>query len=193
MKKRSHKNRIIILMVIILLAAVLVYLGTELKAGNGSEAEAKEMVTKLENIIPGLGSPSDSSGGNGRDPLAAYIMGDYNVVGCLEIPALDLMLPVVLKSEDPKAEVQSYLVYFEGGSPVKGQFRLKSDSMGGFKSIAGLRPGENVIFTDIDGVRYEYTVTTQYHLKDWDEGDNDLLLCYDTDEVTDFVVGCTRQ
>ena len=51
-------------------------------------------------------------------------------------------------------------------------------------------PGDNVSFTDVYGTTYEYKVTTQYHLKNWDEGDNDLLLCYRTDSDTVFTVGC---
>ena len=54
-----------------------------------------------------------------------------------------------------------------------------------------LKPGDKVAFTDIDGVRYEYEVTTQYHLKKWDQGENELQLCYETtDDDTYFVVGC---
>ena len=64
---------------------------------------------------------------------------------------------------------------------------------GAFKRIDDLKPGELVSFADMDGVRYDYRVSTQYHLKAWDDGANDLLICYDTDEDTRFVVGCTRE
>ena len=60
-----------------------------------------------------------------------------------------------------------------------------------FRRIAGLSPGDRVTFTDVDGVRYGYEVMTQYHLKKWDEGDNDLLVCYESDDDTYFVVGCS--
>ena len=53
--------------------------------------------------------------------------------------------------------------------------------------------GDKVAFTDIDGVRYNYIVTTQFHLKDWDEADQDLMLCYKTDDNTQFVLGCKRE
>ena len=33
----------------------------------------------------------------------------------------------------------------------------------------------------------------QFHLKDWDEADQDLMLCYPTDDNTQFVLGCKRE
>ena len=61
-----------------------------------------------------------------------------------------------------------------------------------FSRLSKGKPGERVIFTDMDGVRYEYTITTQFHLKDWAKADNDLMLCYKTDSDTKFVLGCTK-
>ena len=45
----------------------------------------------------------------------------------------------------------------------------------------------------MDGARYRYEVTTQLNLKNWDDADYDLMLCYDTDDQTQFVVGCTSK
>ena len=37
---------------------------------------------------------------------------------------------------------------------------------------------------------YPMEALTQFHLKEWDEADNDLMLCYKTDDNTEFVLGC---
>ena len=81
----------------------------------------------------------------------------------------------------------------ESGSPAKGKFRIKGGRDDVFRKIEKAAPGDSVAFTDIDGVRYSYRVSTQFHLKDWDKADYDLMLCYESDEDTDFVLGCTAE
>ena len=95
------------------------------------------------------------------------------------------MVPVTVKDQggDGFASVVS-------GSPVKGKFMLEGDRDTTFVKLAKAQPGAKVVFTDIDGVRYNYTVTTQFHLKDWDEAENDLMVTYRSDDQTRFVLGC---
>lgn len=143
----------------------------------------------MENVIPGLSDPIDTSEvttGQGRDPLISLSIEGVDIIGCLDIPALDLRVPVTAKDiEIP------FFVTWVSGSPVKGKFRLIGGHEDAFRKLAKAKPGDRVIFTDVDGVHYVYEVTTQYHLKDWAEATNDLLLCYPSDDQTDFVVGCT--
>ncbi|MBQ9015958.1 MAG: sortase [Firmicutes bacterium] len=179
-------------LIILLVAAVFAfgaYFFTHMKSSN---AEAEAVLSSMEQLIPGFGLeidpddvlPGTSSGGDGS--LMALSVNDKDIVGCLEIPALDVRAPIMDKgSEEP------YFVTWVSGSPAKGPFRLKGGREDVFRRLAKAKPADKVIFTDIDGNRYTYEVTTQYHLKDWAEATNDLLLCYPSDDQTDFVVGCT--
>jgi LPXTG-site transpeptidase (sortase) family protein len=110
-----------------------------------------------------------------------------DIVGCLEIPSIDLRAPVTVKG----AQQEGFATWL-GGSPVKGRFSIIGGRDDVFRKLAKAKPGDRVMFTDIDGVRYVYEVTTQYHLKEWDKGDNDLMICFDSDSQTRFVLGCTK-
>lgn len=191
MNKRLSTRKVILVIVLVLVAAVLAfgaYFYTHMKA---SDAQAKETISSLEYMIPGLDSAEDTDPAQGftpgKDPLTAFDIDGRQIVGCLEIPALDLRAPVL----DKKQEKEAFFVSWISGSPVRGKFRLEGANTDVFAKIAKLKPGERVIFTDMDGVRYVYEVTTQYHLKDWAQATNDLLLCHPSDDQTDFVVGCT--
>ena len=147
--------------------------------------KADAAVAGIEEIVPGISDGSGSMNGASSAELAAINIEGADVVGILRIPSLDIDAPVAAKDADEK-----YFAYIEEGSPVDRGFRIYGKQSGLFRSLAGLMPGDNVSFTDVYGTTYEYKVTTQYHLKNWDEGDNDLLLCYRTDSDTVFTVGC---
>ena len=147
--------------------------------------EVDEVVASMDRLIPGLSGGNRQNTGNGRDPLAALSIDGLDVVGCLEVPTLDIKVPVLSKGVKKDG-----FVTWESGSPVSGAFRLTGDRNGVFRDIDDADPGAQVYFTDIDGVCYSYKVSTQYHLKDWSEADNDLLLCYRVDDDTVFVLGC---
>jgi len=184
-KKGSSKIiRLVIAAVVICVAG---YIGYTIYSGTRGDREAKNVIKSLERIIPGLGQESDMATGLGRDPLASVSIDDIDIVGVLEIPSLDIMAPVTSKAQD---EVEYFTKWLDG-SPVKGNFKVLGGRNDVFRKLAKLKPGDRVAFTDVDGVRYMYEVMTQYHLKKWDKGDNELLLCYESDNDTYFVVGCT--
>ena len=171
----------------ILIIGMISYAGYSYYAGHRGERKAQETIETLKTMIPGLGVDSDVVTGLGRDPLAYLSIDGIDIVGVLEIPSLDIMAPVTGQAVDD----EEYFAKWLDGSPVKGHFRISGGRDDLFRRLASLKPGDRVVFTDIDGVRYGYEVLTQYHLKRWDEGDNELLLCYETDEDTYFVVGCS--
>lgn len=148
--------------------------------------QANAVLEIMYDMIPGLGVDTDVSNGRGREPMPALSINGIDVVGCIEIPALELMAPVTAKDYETNG-----FITLVSGSPVKGKFRLRGRHEDVFSKLTEANPGDKVTFTDIDGVRYTYRVTTQFHLKNWDEADNDLMLCYDTDSNTQFVLGCT--
>ena len=188
MARRSKSgNRIVKLLVLVIILAAAGYAGYRIYGGTQGDAKAEGVMSTLEKVIPGLGVDTGVERGMGRDPLAAISVDGMDIVGVIEIPALDIMAPVTDKGvEEP------YFAAWLDGSPVQGNFKIIGGRDDIFRKIASLKPGDKVVFTDIDGVRYNYNVTTQYHLKKWDAGDNDMQLCYETDGDTYFVVGCSN-
>ena len=185
--KKKHNGRwIAAVIAALLVAAGLMYGGYLVREERETRKEADDVLDSMKILIPGLGEKMEASGNQGRDPLAVLSVNENDIVGCLQIPSLDIMAPVLAKGSK-----KEYFVTWKSGSPVKGRLRLQGSHSDIFRGLSKAKPGDKVIFTDVDGVRYAYTVTTQYHLKDWAKGDNDLLLCYTVDENTDFVLGCT--
>lgn len=171
----------------ILIIGVISYAVYSFYDGTRGERKAQSIVETLGQMIPGLGTDSDVATGLGRDPLASVSIEGVDIVGVLEIPSLDIMAPVTGQAQDDEENFAKWL----DGSPVKGHFKIISGRDDLFRRLPSLKPGDRVAFTDIDGVRYRYEVMTQYHLKRWDEGDNELMLCYESDKDTYFVVGCS--
>ncbi len=184
--KMRSKGRLVTVLLVLLLAIIVACGWYIFRYRRDSDRQAREVVKELKTLIPGLGTETKGSGSPGRDPLVSQAVYGHDVVGCLEIPALDMTVPVLDKDEGGRG-----FATWISGSPVKGKFRLKGGRHDAFKKLAKANPGDKVLFTDIDGTRYAYEVTTQYHIKDWDKADNDLILCYTVDENTDFVLGCT--
>ncbi|MBQ6583062.1 MAG: hypothetical protein IJH77_04455 [Mogibacterium sp.] len=171
----------------LLVIAALGYAGSRYLQLQESNEKAEAVLEKMQMVIPNLGVETGESTGNGKDPLTVITLNEVDIVGCLEIPALDIMVPVTAQKQE-----QEGFVTWVSGSPVKGHFRLVGGRSDVFRTLTKANPGDAVIFTDVDGIRYHYQVTTQFHLKNWDESDQSLMLCYETDEQTQFVLGCAE-
>ncbi|MBR3124055.1 MAG: sortase [Mogibacterium sp.] len=169
------------------MVVMIAFIAYNIYSGSRGDRQAKEVVRTLEAIIPGLGIETDVATGLGRDPLASVSIDGIDIVGVLEIPSLNVMAPVMGQTQD---DIEYFTKWLDG-SPVKGHFSIIGGRDDVFRKIASLKPGDRVTFTDVDGVRYGYEVITQYHLKKWDVGDNELLICYESDSDTYFVVGCS--
>lgn len=173
---------------VLLILAAAAYGGYSYMQLQNSMRHAGEVLDTMKKVIPDLGVDTGISTGQGRDPLAALSIDDIDIVGCIEVPSVDLMAPVTASGYEEEG-----FATLVSGSPVKGHLRLLGGRRDVFRKISRIKPGETVAFTDIDGVRYNYRVTTQFHLKNWDEADQDLMLCYITDDQTQFVLGCKRE
>lgn len=169
----------------LLIIAAAAYFGYSYYQISTGTRHADRIIDTLKGIIPNLGVDTGVSTGQGRDPLPQLEIDGLGIVGVIEVPSIDIMAPVLAKGQDEKG-----FAVISGGSPVKGSFMLTGGRNDIFRSLADAQPGDKVSFTDIDGVRYNYRVLTQFHLKSWDEADQDLMLCYQTDEQTQFVLGC---
>lgn len=186
MNHRSRKRTYIIWILVLLLAAAGAGGGYYFYQNHHTGQQADQVLDAMYDLVPHLGDETGASTGPGRDPLAAMSIDGMDIVGCLSIPALEITAPVAAKG----VEAMNFATWYDG-SPVTGLFRITGGREDLFLNLASLKPGDRVTFTDMDGVQYRYMVTTQYHLKNWDEGDNDLMLSYETDDKTHFVVGCT--
>ncbi len=152
-----------------------------------SNAESEAAIAAMEEVIPYFGTTEQISG-MGRDPLGVINVQDVDIVGGLEIPSLDLRTPVTVEDGD-----RAYFATLDKGSPVKGKFRIRGGRYDVFSRLTKAKPGAKVSFTDVDGIRYDYTVTTQFHMKNWDDPEYDLMLLYEVDDDTSFVLACTRE
>lgn len=186
--KTSSSKKVIKWIIALLIAAMIGYGGYSYWQITSSMRHANEVIEVMKTLVPNLGVDTGISTGQGRDPLAALSIDQKDIVGCIEAPSIDLMAPVTASGYEEEG-----FATIVSGSPVKGNLRIIGGRKDVFRKIAKAKPGDIVAFTDIDGVRYNYQVTTQFHLKDWDEADQDLMLCYETDDDTQFVLGCKRE
>ena len=184
-KTSGTLKKVVVIVVAVLIAAALAWQAYNYWQMRLGAERADKVLETMQAVIPGLGEDSGVPAGQGRDPLPQVEIDGYNIVGCIEVPSIGVMAPVLSEGHEDKGFAAT-----AGGSPVQGNFMLTGGRYDIFRKLADVRPGDIVAFTDIDGVRYTYRVVTQFHLKDWDESDLDLMLCYRTDGKTQFVLGC---
>lgn len=185
--KRSKTSKKTLLIGIVVFIAVLICFSIVFWPKSQDNEESRAVIESMEELVPYFGTDTGFTSGMGRDPLPVMSVNGVDIVGAIEIPSLDLRAPVTDKGVRKK-----YFARWVSGSPVKGKLRLIGGKGDVFSRLSKGKPGERVIFTDMDGVRYEYTITTQFHLKDWAKADYDLMLCYKVDDDTKFVLGCTQ-
>ena len=185
MKGNAGTKRILKISILLLIIAAIGYGGYTYYQIQQSGKHASEVLNTMKNIIPNLGVDTGMSKGLGRDPLPVISIDQIDIAGCIEVPSIDLMAPVTAEGYEEEG-----FATIVSGSPVKGNFKLRGGRDDVFRKLSKAKPGDTVAFTDVDGVRYNYRVLTQFHLKEWDEADNDLMLCYQTDDNTEFVLGC---
>lgn len=184
-KTAGTTNSVVKTIAALLIIAAAAYFAYSYYQIHKGTKRADMIIETMKGVIPDLGVDTGVSTGQGRDPLPVLEINGLNIVGCIEVPSIDIMAPVLSRGHEEEG-----FAAVENGSPVKGNFKLMGGKNDIFTKLEGTNPGDIVAFTDIDGVRYNYRVTTQFHLKEWDEADHDLMLCYQTDDHTEFVVGC---
>ena len=81
----------------------------------------------------------------------------YNYVGVLEIPAMELKLPVLEEWSESLLRVAPCL--YEGNL-YDGMIIAGHNYRSHFGGLGRLGIGDDICFTDVDGTRWNYTVTT---------------------------------
>lgn len=96
-------------------------------------------------------------------------LGDISCIGILEIPALDLKLPVISRWSYPALKLAPCRY---SGSAYKGNLVIAAHNyqshFGGLRTLA---PGNEVFFTDAVGNRFSYYVAVTEALTPWSVAD----------------------
>lgn len=132
------------------------------------EARANSSVSEvMEELEPLVGSVEQED----DDPLPRVLVGENYYIGYLEIPALDLRLPVMTTWSYEQLAVAPCRYY---GSVETGNLVIAGyDYSGHFGLIDELEPGDVVTFVAMDGTEYDYEVV-----------ELDVLLGTAVDEMT---------
>ena len=92
-------------------------------------------------------------------------LGDISCIGILEIPALDLKLPVISRWSYPALKLSPCRYY---GSAYKGNLVIAAHNyQSHFGGLRTLTPGSEVFFTDAAGNRFSYYVAVTEALTPW--------------------------
>lgn len=138
---------------VLLLAALSLFGWNQLEAKKAGDASGKaltEILAQIENQLPdGIPDPYDTA-------MTEKIIDGYGYVGYLDIPALNLQLPVMSEWDYERLRI----------APCRYSGSVKSDDMviaghnyrQHFGSLQRLSVGDAVIFTDMDGVIHSYEV-----------------------------------
>ena len=149
-------------------------------------AAAKTIVRHLEDFVSSDTSPSEASEAEIPDYLLDPNMDmpvenidGYDSIGLLEIPTLNLRLPVLSDWNYPQLQISPCRY---GGSVYTNTLIIAAHNYAShFGHLKDLHTGDHVIFTDIDGNRFYYTVSELEILlpsaiREMENGDWDLTL-----------------
>ena len=197
--KRKLSGNILILLGAALLLAGLGMTGRnfwmEEQAGDTAQLVMEQLLEKLEAgeasqetglpdheitdpVIPGLSEPAAQEQA-ARRPMPEIMVDGVAYIGYLEIPALELKLPVASQINETLLE--------KGPCRYFGTVYQKNFVIGGhryrrhFRKLYTLGYGERVIFTDVTGKNYHYQVAEQEVIEPYQStylctGDWDLSL-----------------
>lgn len=133
-------------------------------------AEARAAVQELKETVMEqntAGTPSETAGSDGEElpetELPAVMLDGYEYVGVLSVPALDLSLPVMRDWSYPKLKLSPCR---ESGSSRTDDLVIAAHNYRShFGRLGDLTSGDEVGFTDMDGVENHYAVTKTEILK----------------------------
>lgn len=172
--RRKKRGTLLLASGIALLLGALGLAGYNLWDENRAAAAADSAMTELNGVIVPSGiSPEDLTDTSGEVRVPDYIL-DPNMempalevngsryVGCLEIPVLELELPVMENWSYPNLK-RSPCRYT--GTPYRNNMVLAAHNYPRhFGRLKELMEGDEVRFTDVDGNVFTYTVAEQERL-----------------------------
>lgn len=166
--KRKHQGRICIVLGVLLIAAALGMAGYNLWDNARAAASADDGYAQLEEQIPQGGEVWQGPDGSGEARWPDYLL-DPNMemptleldghayIGTLEIPALELSLPVLSQWSYPNLKIAP--CRYTGSAYLDNLIIAAHNYTRHFGQLKALSIGDAVVFTDVDGNIFSYTVS----------------------------------
>lgn len=164
-----------------ILGAALVLAALSLFLWN--QNEDRQAGASVESILPEVIEQIETADGEETDPydpsMTEKIIDSDAYIGYLTLPSLDLELPVL--SEWDYTRLQTAPCRYAGSTKTDDLVIAAHNYSSHFGQIQNLSPGDMVMFTDMDGTVFRYTVEGMELLKPADTaemtaGDYDLTL-----------------
>jgi|GEM_PF-933703 len=154
---RKYKFPVLIILGVGLVIISLVLIGFSQISGYVGSVNGKETVAKMEELLPyrSAGVPLTYSNSNPNMPILEIDGTDY--VAMLEIPTLDVKLPVADKWDSGKlykASARFYGSCYDNSIVIGG-----TDSSYQFSFCEKIENGTTITVTDMTGAEFSYTVT----------------------------------
>lgn len=185
----NMKNNLLIGGGLLLIAAALCLTIYNQLKGQWAAQASEQALQKLEASVSST-APASRTEEVPDPPRPAYLSDpdvemptrevDGNLyIGILEIPALELKLPIISEWSDARLDVAP--CRYTGSAYQNNMIIAGHNYKQFFGSLSELANGDEVIFTDIDGNRFQYTVSLVEQLpgtaiEEMEAGDWDLTL-----------------
>lgn len=154
-------------------------LSNRLEETRGEKASYRVEKILEEDVIPSLPEAGDAGYGTTATQIQTIEIDGHDYIGVLEIPSLELSLPVLYQWSDELLK--------EAPCRYQGSFLNDTMIIAGhnyrkhFSRIKGMKPGDTIRFTDVNGGVYQYIVDDLEKIKGSDiqgmeEGEWDLTL-----------------
>lgn len=139
-------------LVVAALALLLFNRAEDKNAGNAADEILPAVMAAIEEPLP-----TGDEDGEDEPEMTVVDIDGYGYIGYLTIPALDLKLPVMSEWDDTRLKTAPCRYY---GSVKTNDLVIAGHNYDRhFGRLKNLRTGDNVFFTDMDGVTAAYEVT----------------------------------
>lgn len=159
-KKRKQKGRFLIRLGLLLIAAALCFIIYNLYEEHRAREQSGQALDALQEYIPGSDQNDDTSMPDYMlDPdmeMPMQTIDGIDYIGVLEIPSLNLELPVISQWSYPNLRIAPCRY---SGSAYSGGLVIAAHNYDShFGRLKTLQTDDEVIFTDIDGNTFTYKV-----------------------------------
>ena len=159
-KKRKQKGRFLIRLGLLLIAAALCFIIYNLYEEHRAREQSGQALDALQEYIPGSDQNDDNSMPdymlNPDMEMPTQTINGIDYIGVLEIPSLNLELPVISQWSYPNLRIAPCRY---SGSAYSGGLVIAAHNYDShFGRLKTLQTDDEVIFTDIDGNTFTYKV-----------------------------------
>lgn len=150
MKRKSTAINFMTIGIVLILSALFLLVYNYIQSQKASDFAAEA----IEKII--VSEDADSSADNLTQDMKVVIIDGYGYVGYIEIPKIDRTLPVMATCDDRRLKLAP--CRYSGSTFTNDLVIAAHNYRTQFGPIGRLREDDKVYFTDMDGIRTEYTV-----------------------------------